>query len=106
MMIREGSWRLAEAGHDRMRIRLFGHIILFIVYLLTIAVLFVGIILERAYNGHAHVMVRDAVQWSYLFLGITSFLLTLALTMSLWNMQKARYEAEIERRRAEVGIKS
>src|SRR5260221_8949379 len=42
IMVREGSWRVAEMGHERMRSRLFSHIVLFLLYLITIAVLFVG----------------------------------------------------------------
>jgi hypothetical protein len=32
------------------------------------------------------------------------FLLTFTLPLSLWNMQKARYEAEVEKRRRDAGI--
>jgi hypothetical protein len=104
VMIQEGSWRIAEVGHDTMRNRLFAHIVLFILYLFTIALLFVGVILEKALE--CPYTIKSVVEWCYLFLGITSFLLTLALPVSLWNMQKARYEAEIERRRAQAGIPS
>ena len=102
IMIQEGSWRVAEGGHDTMRHRLFSHIALFLLYLITIAVLFVGAILDKALDSHS--ISKSIVEWIYLFLGITSFLLTFALPVSLWNMQKARYEAEIERRRKQTGI--
>src|SRR5712691_1646967 len=49
IMIQEGSWRVAEIGHDSMRSRLFAHIVLLILYLITIATLFVGAILEKAF---------------------------------------------------------
>jgi hypothetical protein len=103
IMIREGSWRVAEVGHDTMRSRLFSHIGLFILYLVTISALFIGVIIEKACP---HSAVKVIVEWLYLFFGITSFLLTFALPASLWNMQKARYEAEIERRRSQSGISS
>jgi hypothetical protein len=105
IMIKEGSWRIAELGHDAMRARLFSHIVLFIFYLLTIGLLFVGIILERALVCEDQI-VKTIVEWCYLFFGITSFLFTFGLPVSLWNMQKTRYEAEIERRRARDGIHS
>ena len=102
IMIEEGSWRIAEGGHNAMRRRLFAHIALFILYLVTIAALFVGAILDKALDAHS--ISKMIVEWVYLFLGITSFMMTFALPASLWSMQKARYEAEIERRRTQAGI--
>ena len=103
IMIHEGSWRTAEMGHNTMKTRLFSHILLFVLYLITIGILFVGVILNKAFDKSPSIA-RDIIEWIYLFLGITSFLLTFALPLSLWNMQKARYEAEVEKRRRDAGI--
>jgi len=102
IMIQEGSWRVAEVGHDSMRGRLFAHIALFILYLITLASLFIAVVVDKAFEcPHS---VKSITEWVYLFFSITAFLLTFALPISLWNMQKARYEAEIERRRSQAGI--
>jgi hypothetical protein len=104
IIIPKGSWRISELGRGRMEDRLFWHIALFILYLLTIALLFVGVILDKALSEHDAWKVW--VERAYLFVGITSFLFTFALPVSLLRMQRARYDAETERRRAEVGIGS
>ena len=54
IMIPEGSWRLAEGGREKMERRLVWHIILFILYLVTIGFLFTGAVLEKAIEDHHH----------------------------------------------------
>lgn len=105
IMIHEGSWRAAELGHEQMRSRLFSHILLFMLYLITIGVLFIGVIVDKAID-EPHSRIKEIIEWLYTFFAITSFLLTFALPVSLWSMQKQRYEAEIERRRSEAGIRA
>ena len=105
IMIREGSWRIAELGRDSMQRRLIWHIVLFTLYLFTIGLLFVGVVLEKALDDdHGHL--KAIVETSYLFFGITSFLLTFALSAGLLRIQQARYDAEIERRRQKAKIGS
>lgn len=104
IMIPDGSWRLAEGGRERMERRLVWHILLFVLYLLTIGFLFAGAILEKAITGEHHEIWKVWVERTYLFMAITSFLLTFALPAALLEMQRARYDAEIERRRADAGI--
>jgi hypothetical protein len=103
IMIHEGSWRIAEAGRDDVRGRLWWHISLLFIYLVTLALLFVGVVLEKALDCDNKI--KMFVEWGYLFFGITSFLFTFALPIALFRMQQARYDAEIERRRNEAGIK-
>src|SRR5260221_7629059 len=43
--IRDGSWRIAEVGRTTVQHRLVSHIGLFVLYLVTIGLLFVGVIL-------------------------------------------------------------
>lgn len=103
VMIPNGSWRLAEGGRDRMEQRLYQHVALFSFYLITIALLFVGVILDKA-------LAKGSV-WSiwiergYIFFGVTSFLLTFALPITLLDLQRARYDSETERRRRAAGIR-
>ncbi|MBN8958342.1 MAG: hypothetical protein J0H17_17530 [Rhizobiales bacterium] len=102
IMIPHGSWRIAEVRRDVMMSRLSWHVGLLICYLLTIGLLFTGVVLEKALDEHS--LWRLWVERSYLFVGVTSFLFTFALPSALVQMQSARYDAEIERRRREAGI--
>ncbi len=103
VMIPDGSWRIAETGRDRMETRLFWHTVLLICYLITIGLLFTGVILESALDQQS--MWRIWIERSYLFFGISSFLFTFALPGALMKLQHIRYDAETARRRATVGIK-
>src|SRR5437016_5876229 len=49
-MIPEGSWRVAELRRDAIESRLAWHSWLFVLYLLTIGLLFSGVLLEKAPN--------------------------------------------------------
>jgi hypothetical protein len=102
IMIREGSWRIAEGGRGTMQQRLLWHVVLFVLYLITIGLLFVGVVLEKALPSYSPILVW--IERTYLFVGVTSFLFTFALPLALLQMQQARYDAEIERRRQRAGI--
>jgi hypothetical protein len=102
IMIPHGSWRVAELRRDTMIARLNWHVGLLICYLLTIALLFTGVVLEKALDEHS--LWRLWIERAYLFVGVTSFLFTFALPAALVQMQSARYDAEIEKRRHEVSI--
>lgn len=97
-MIPEGSWRIAEGGRTKIEQQLVKHTVLFIFYLITIGLLFVGVILSKAFEGESEWKVW--IERAYLFCGVTSFLLTFALPFSLFRMQRDRYDKETERRRA------
>ena len=101
-MIRDGSWRVAEIGRGKMEARLFWHILLFVLYLLTIGLLFVGVVLERALDHHS--LWRVWIERAYLFFGVSSFLFTFGLPGALLKMQYDRYDAEIARRRRDAHI--
>jgi hypothetical protein len=102
IMIPHGPWQVAELRRDVMISRLNWHVGLLICYLLTIGLLFAGVILEKVLDEQN--LWRIWVERSYLFMGVTSFLFTFALPGALIKMQSARYDAEIERRRLEAGI--
>ena len=102
-MIHEGSWRIAEAGREKMQRRLSWHISLLFGYLITIALLFAGVVLEKVCA--ANNVVKVFVERGYLFFGVTAFLLAFALPLALRKMQQEMYDAEIERRRQQEGIR-
>lgn len=102
-LIPEGSWRVAENRRDNIEKRLIAQLWLFVWYLLTIGLLFVGVLLDKSKT-----VPEDARLWierSYLFFGTSSFLFTFGLPKALWKYQMARIEAEISRRRKDVGLK-
>jgi hypothetical protein len=102
--IPDGLWRLAEARRDNIESRLIWHSWLFMAYLVTIALLFVGVLLRDSQFFKDHEVIRIWIERAYLFVGVSSFLFTFALPWALMNLQRARVDAEIERRRREAGI--
>ena len=103
-MLPEGSWRAAEIRRDTVERRLIWHSWLFTAYLITIALLFIGVVLAKAQLTEDHLWIKDWIERAYLFIGITSFLLSLALPWTLRTIQRGRVDAEISRRRQRVGM--
>jgi len=101
-MIPDGSWRVAESRRDNIERRLRTHVWLFVLYLLTIGMLFTGVLVQGALDDHHRV--RIWIERIYLFFGVFSFLLSFALPVSLMTLQRARVDAEIERRRVRDGF--
>jgi hypothetical protein len=102
ILIPEGSWRTSESGRARMIQRLNLHVALFMLYLITVAFLFVGVVLDKALHDDS--LWKIWIERSYLFFGITSFLLTFGLPSHLIELQTNRYDAETGRRRRRVGL--
>lgn len=104
-LIPDGSWRAAEMRRDRVEKRLITHVWLFTFYLITIGLLFVGVLLNKTPNSVVTMTWKVWIERAYLFFGIASFLFTFGLPAALWKIQLARFDAEIERRRKRDGIK-
>jgi len=102
-LVPPGSWRLVENRRQRVEADLIRHTWLFVFYLVSIAVLFIGAIAKGS------PLVPDTIKiWVtrlYLLFGLASFLFTFGLANSLLSYQMARYDAETERRRDEANIK-
>jgi hypothetical protein len=105
-MIPKGSWRKAEANHGQLELHLMRHTSLFYCYLLAIACLFAGVLIQKEPSTVVTDVVRRWVQYAYLFFATFSFLLTLSLPRTLARLQLARSAAEIEERRGSEGIVS
>jgi hypothetical protein len=101
-----GSWRAAENEHDKSVAAILTHAWLFRVYLVAIALLFAGVLINKAPDREICSEIKKWVERAYLFMGAFSFLLTLSLPGALTEFQQKRVTAEIERRRADVGIKN
>ena len=103
-MIPKGSWRIAETGRQRLEESIIRHTWLFYIYLVAIGLMFTGVLIRKEPDSVVGPNVKFWIECGYLFFGVFSFLLTLALPRVLGKIQLARSDAEIERRRTEEGI--
>jgi len=101
-LLPRGSWRLAELNRENVERRLVTHVSLFILYLLTIGLLFTGVVMQSAL-ADANI-VKIWIERLYVFFGVFSFLLTFGLPFVLMKVQRARVDAEIEQRREREGM--
>jgi len=100
-----GSWQTAENSRAKIEARLIRHTWLFALYLVTIALIFISALIAKA---PIDLIGDDARHWmarAYLALGVAAFILSLALPKMLMDVQRARVDAEIERRRDDAGIR-
>jgi len=103
-LIPPGSWRIVENRRESVEATLIRHSWLFVFYLVSIGVLFVGAVAKGAPASVVPEIVKMWVTRAYLFFGIASFLFTFGLAASLLEYQMARYDTEEERRRQVAGI--
>lgn len=103
-LLPSGSWQKAENHREAIERRLIRHTWLFGLYLVTIAVIFVSALLRDAPETVVSESIKHWMTRVYIGLGVAAFLLSLALPKMLMNVQRARVDAEIERRRGETGI--
>ncbi|TIT67766.1 MAG: hypothetical protein E5W90_07790 [Mesorhizobium sp.] len=104
-LLPSGSWRSAEGHRQAIENRLIRHTWLFVLYLVTIGVIFVGALLSKAPNTVISDDTKSIIAHVHLALGVTAFLLTLGMPKMLMDIQRKRVDAEIDRRRSEAGIK-
>jgi hypothetical protein len=103
-MMPAGSWRAAENSHPAIYGRVATYTWLFQLYLIAIAFLFAGALLQKAPDSAVSHVWKVWIERLYVFFGVLSFLLTTALPGALGKLQLRRAEAEIERRRQDAGI--
>ncbi len=104
-MIPKGSWTVAEARRKKLESIIIRHTTLFYMYLIAIAFLFAGVLLDKEPDVIVSATIKSSIEYASLFFGVFSFLLTLALPKVLGDIQMARSDAEIEQRRLDEGIK-
>jgi hypothetical protein len=105
-MIPEGSWRTAENKWESVYASVTTHTWIFRLYLVAIALLFAGVLLEKAPIGAVSCVWKLWIERAYLFFGVFSFCLTMALPGMLARLQLQRVSAEVDRRRRETGLKN
>jgi hypothetical protein len=101
-LIPEGSWRVAELQLENIDKRLVTHVWLFMLYLITIALLFACVVLHKAIPDHD--ALKTWIERLCIFFSVFAFLLTFGLPIALIKTQRGRVRAEIERRRLRDGI--
>lgn len=87
-----GTWRRKELYRETFKRKLTRYYLLFIFYLLTLALIFASSLLCKAHD----IKINKYIEHMYLFTGIYSFLLSFALPGSLWKMYMKRYDQRIE----------
>lgn len=102
----KGSWRRVELRRPKLVSSVIRHASLFYVYLVAIALLFIGVLVSKEPCSVVPLWVKIWVERAYLFFGVFSFLLTLGLPKSLADIQIARTDAENEERRRAAGMRS
>lgn len=94
-----GSWQIARLNSDVIYRRLKRHRFLFTAYLVTIALIFLSILLRKD-----HADINSIIEYAYLFLAIFCFMYSLKLPTTLMQLQEMRIEEEIKARRRLEGI--
>ena len=107
--IPDGSWRTVEIRRDNIENKIIRHAWLFVLYLISIAVLFVGIIVSKIPRSDvwqpihsSWKLIEKAIDWTYIVAGVTSFMLSFTLPFSLRKIQMERLRIEAERRKHEA----
>lgn len=100
-----GDWKGAETHREQVEKRIIRHVWLFVLYLVTIGLIFASTLLNKAPDTAVPAIIKHSIAYAHLWLGVSAFFLSLGLPKMLMDVQRRRVEAEIERRRHEAGIK-
>ena len=100
VMLTPGTWRRAEIESHIAFNRLIRHKWLFLIYLVTLALIFCSFLIKDRCLSIAIWLERI-----YLFFAVFGFILSLSLPSELMKLQKNRIESYISKRRADAGIK-
>ena len=93
-----GTWRAAEQERGKLTRRLVRHKWLFLLYLVTLVLIFVAVLI-KATNEAVSLWLERA----FLFFAACSFFLSTILPGSLMKVQRERIDAVIEHRKAVTG---
>ena len=92
---RPGSWRIVEVARKNASDRLVRHKWLFIIYLITLGIIFCIFLFKNKYP-----CVSYKLESWFLFFGTLSFICSMGLPFALVRVQEDKIDAEIDRRRA------
>ncbi len=105
-MLPDGSWHAAEMRRDKIEAQLTRHIWLFVFYLISIGLLFIGVLVNN--KAAPHIVSEESKIWierAYMFFAVASFFFTFGLPRALWKFQMSRVDAVIRQRRKDAGLK-
>lgn len=94
VLLPPGTWRAAEMEREKLNNRLIRHKWLFMLYLITLALIFFALLLKDS--------TLETVIWlerGFLFFGAIAFSLSLVLPEALMKVQRERIDAVIKHRR-------
>jgi hypothetical protein len=94
-----GSWRAAQLGSEKTYKRLIKKKWLFISYLITLALIFISILIKARYPN-----VSVYIEYAFMFFGCISGMFSFQLPSALIVLQEERIQNEIEERRRNAGI--
>lgn len=94
-----GDWQVARLSSDITYNRLIRYKWLFMLYLLTLFLIFVSIVAKKEY-----IIFQVTIEYIYIFLASASSILSFMLPAALMELQKERIEHEIAERRKKEGI--
>ena len=96
VLLPPGTWRAAEQERGKLTRRLVRHKWLFLLYLITLGLIFVAVLLKST-NATVSLWLERA----FLFFAACSFFLSMILPGSLMKVQRERIDAVIEHRKSE-----
>lgn len=99
VLLPPGTWRAAEMERTKLNSRLIRHKWLFTLYLITLALIFISLLLKDKAPVLAIWLER-----AFLFFGVFAFALSMALPGALIKVQRERIDAVIEHRRNDNNI--
>lgn len=94
------SWRYAEVARGNLRNRLTRQKWMFILYLITLALILISSLIEKAYP-----LATVWLERFYLGLAVMAFILSFGLPSALMNIQLSRHDEMIDAKRKAAGIK-
>ena len=89
-----GSWRKAELFYNTINKRLIRHQLLFQLYLVTLALIFISYLIDDKSS-----QTLKYIEYAYSFCTVSAFILSLFLPNSLMKIQKEKIEIEIAARK-------
>lgn len=94
-----GSWRAAIYSSEVIRRRLLRHRLLFKLYLITLAMIFVSMLVTEKYTW-----IKVYLEYGYLFCATIAFMFSMTLPSALMKVQEERLQNEVSKRRSDAGI--
>lgn len=94
-LLPSGTWRAAEIERTKTKNRLIRHKWLFLVYLITLALIFLSFLIDNKLP-----LLTKIIEHAYIGIGAIAFFLSMQLPHSLMKIQQERIDSIIEHRRS------